>query len=79
MISIAAAAGWTARFRNETDESLRTVNLAAWALVEAEGGQTELVGVVQRSSSDSPGLLGPADEVPGFDGYAFTGVTTKPA
>jgi hypothetical protein len=78
MISIAAAVGWNARFRDERDDSVRTVNLAAWGLVEVEGGQTQLVGIVQRSSGDSPGLLVPADEVPGFDGYVFTGLTTKP-
>jgi hypothetical protein len=78
MISIAAAVGWKARVRDESDDGVRTVNLAAWGLVEAEGGQTQLVGIVQRSGSESPGLLVPADEVPGFDGYAFTGLATKP-
>lgn len=59
-------------------DDARVVTLVSWALVEASGGDREIVGVVQRSGTpESPqGQLAFADEVDGFDGYAFTGLAT---
>jgi hypothetical protein len=77
MTSIASAPGWKARFlaENELSES-RMVALVSWALVEDSGGAVEVVGVVQRAATtEKPtGWLGFADEVEGFQGYAFTGL-----
>ena len=41
--------------------------------------KTEIVGVVQRSpTAEAPhGWLGFAEEVDGFQGYTFTGLTTR--
>jgi hypothetical protein len=79
-VSIASAPGWSARFApREPGDEPRTVVLAAWALLEAEDGSSELVGFVQRPPADGArhGRLGPADEVDGFEGYTFTGLATK--
>jgi hypothetical protein len=79
MLSIASAPGWKARFLTDDDlgES-RVVTLVSWALVEGTGDTTEIVGVVQRAATaEKPnGWLGFADEVEGFQGYTFTGITT---
>ena len=55
------------------------MTLVSWALVEDSEGTTELVGVVQRAATaEFPhGSLGFADEVEGFQGYAFTGLATQ--
>jgi hypothetical protein len=82
MISIAAAPGWAARFLDDAEpDGMRTVTLAAWALVESDDAQTELIGLVQRGKTDEApvGRLALADEVPGFDGYTITGLKTKTA
>lgn len=79
--SLASAPGWKARYLAEDIYSEpRVVTLVSWALVEADDGTTEIVGVVQRAPSpEAPqGSLGFADEVEGFDGYAFTGVVMQP-
>ena len=79
-LSIASAPGWSARFApREPGDEPRTVVLAAWALLETDDGGTELVGLVQRPPAEGAthGRLGPADEVDGFEGYAFTGLATK--
>jgi hypothetical protein len=79
MVSIASAPGWKARFLTEDElEGFRVVTLVSWALVEASGGSTEIVGVVQRAATtEAPlGWLGLADEVEGFQGYVFTGLAT---
>jgi len=78
MLSISAAPGWKARFVTG-DEPEAVVTLVAWALVEAADGNTEIVGVVQRGASPEmpQGSLALADEVDGFDGYAFTGLVTR--
>jgi hypothetical protein len=76
MISIASAPGWKARFlAGDESGEFRIVALVSWALVEATGDTTEVVGVVQRAGTpEKPnGWLGFADEVEGFQGYAFTG------
>src|SRR3954454_20521078 len=80
--SIASAPGWKARFQVDADEEeLRTVTLVSWALVEDATGDTEIVGIIQRPPTlDAPeGSLGFADEVEGFQGYAFTGLVTQPS
>lgn len=80
MVSIASAPGWKARFLAEDEvEGFRVVTLVSWALVEGSDGTTEIVGVVQRAATaEAPhGSLGFADEVEGFQGYAFTGLTTR--
>lgn len=82
MISIASAPGWKARFLAEDmGEGPRVVTLVSWALVEGSDGGTEIVGVVQRTPTPEmpSGTLGFADEVEGFDGYTFTGLTTRPS
>jgi hypothetical protein len=73
ILSIAAAPGWSARYE------ARTVTLVVWALAAAGDRDPEVVGIVQRSSTpDTPaGWLAFADEVEGFEGYTFTGLTTK--
>ena len=79
MVSIASAPGWKARITDDdSPDGVRVVTLVSWALVEEDDGETAIVGVVQRSAV--PGLaptLGFADEVDGFDGYAFTGVGVR--
>jgi hypothetical protein len=49
--------------------------------VEDDDGTTEIVGVVQRAATEETpnGRLGFADEVEGFQGYAFTGLATRGA
>jgi hypothetical protein len=66
IISIASAPGWGALFE-ETDDPIgerRLVTLAAWALVEAGGGQRQLIGLVQKPQRDdsSAGTFGFADD-----------------
>lgn len=83
IISIASAPGWGALFE-QTDDPIseaELVTLAAWALVEDGGGQTQLVGLVQKPQrDDSPaGTFGFADETDGFVGYSNQGLKTKPA
>lgn len=83
IISIAAAPGWGALFE-ETDSPFmepRLVTLAAWALVEEADGRTQLVGLVQKPSTDEdpPGAFAFADESDGFTGYSNQGLKTKPA
>jgi hypothetical protein len=78
--SIASAPGWKARFLAEDElGGTKTVTLVSWALVEADDGATEIVGVVQRASTPAAphGSLGFADEVDGFEGYTFTGLAVQ--
>jgi hypothetical protein len=80
IVSIASAPGWKARFvPDEGSEDSRLVTLVSWVVVETASGEREVVGVVQRSgTSDRPqGWLAFADEVDGFDGYAFTGLVMQ--
>jgi hypothetical protein len=80
MVSIASAPGWKARFLDEDEvEGFRVVTLVSWALVEDSDSTTEIVGVIQRAATaEAPhGSLGFADEVEGFQGYAFTGLATR--
>jgi hypothetical protein len=82
VLSIASAPGWSARLAaREPGGDPRTVVLAAWSLLEDDGGATELVGFVQfpPAPGESRGRLGPADEVEGFLGYTFTGLATRPS
>jgi hypothetical protein len=78
MTSIASAPGWKARFADSSGS--RVVTLVSWALVE-DAGKTEIVGVIRRAANEeSPnGWLGFADDVEGFQGYAFTGLATRAA
>jgi hypothetical protein len=79
MLSIASAPGWKARIADDdAPDGVRVITLISWALVEEDAGETEIVGIVQRSGA--PGLgtqLGFADEVDGFGGYTFTGVGVR--
>lgn len=80
IISIASAPGWKARFVDDDEPgNTRIVTLVSWALVEAAGGATEIVGVIQRAANaESPqGWLGLADDVAGFQGYVFSGLATR--
>jgi hypothetical protein len=80
ILSIASAPGWKARFVAEDEaEGFRTVTLVSWALLEGSDGANAVVGIVQRAATaEAPhGSLGFADEVEGFDGYAFTGLATR--
>jgi hypothetical protein len=79
-VSIASAPGWNARFLDEDEvDGVRVVTLVSWALVEGSDGATEIVGVVQRgATAEAPhGRLAYADDVEGFEGYAFTGLATR--
>jgi hypothetical protein len=78
ILSIAAAPGWSARI-DDPEFGVSPVVLVVWALVE-DGEATTIVGVVQsRPTPENPFGLEFADEMPGFAGYIFTGLTTKPA
>lgn len=80
IVSIASAPGWKARFVAEDEaEGFRAVTLVSWALVEGSEGPNGIVGIVQRAATaEAPhGSLGFADEVEGFEGYAFTGLATR--
>ena len=79
MVSIASAPGWKARVLAEGEAEPFRVTLVSWALVEDDGGTTEIVGVVQRAATEEApnGRLGFADEVDGFQGYVFTGLATR--
>jgi hypothetical protein len=79
ILSIASAPGWKASIHPEGEEKPHVAVLASWALVENTDGATEIVGMVQRSATpEAPnGRLGFADEVEGFKGYTFTGLTTR--
>lgn len=80
IVSLASAPGWKARFAHDDEfEPESVVTLVSWALVERTGGETEIVGVVQRGASDEAprGSLSLADEVDGFSGYTFTGLATR--
>lgn len=80
MLSISSAPGWKARYlADDLTEGPRVVTLVSWALVEEADGSTEIVGVVQRTPTpETPnGTFGFADDVAGFDGYTFTGLTTR--
>lgn len=82
IVSITAAPGWAALIEQADDplEEPRVVTLAAWALVD-EGGQTRVVGLVQKPVREGtpPGIFGFADEQDGFAGYSNQGLRTKPA
>jgi hypothetical protein len=83
IISIASAPGWGALFE-QADDPLgepRLVTLAAWALVDDGGGQTQLVGLVQKTNDeDTPaGTFTLVDEHGDFAGYSNQGLKTKPA
>ena len=77
--SIASAPGWKARYLADWEVEPRVVTLVSWALVEDDAGGTEIVGVVQRSSTEEEpaGSLALADEVENFQGYTFTGLATR--
>jgi len=79
--SIASAPGWKARFLADWEVEPRVVTLVSWALVEDDKGATEIVGIVQRSPTEEEpaGRLEFADEVENFQGYTFTGLSTRPA
>jgi hypothetical protein len=81
IMSITAAPGWSAKAPDPDEfgeEQLFT--LVAWALVEGDDGKREVVGLVQRGSSDdvAPGSFAFADEaIEGFSGYSFQGLKTR--
>jgi hypothetical protein len=82
IVSITSAPGWAALFAQPDDsfEDDQVITLAAWALVEEDGGQTRLVGLVQKSEDeDTPvGMFMFADEHRRFAGYRHQGLKTKP-
>jgi hypothetical protein len=80
ILSIASAPGWKARFAADDEvDGFAVVTLVAWALVEVPGGDSEVVGLVQRgSTAEAPnGSIALADDVADFRGYTFTGVVTR--
>ena len=82
IVSITSAPGWAALLEQADDplEEPRLVTLAAWALVDEGGGQTRMVGLVQKPQDEgSPGTFGLADEQEGFAGYSNQGLKTKAA
>jgi hypothetical protein len=76
VVSIAAAPGWAARYREGHGEKI--VTLLAWALVE-DGAKRDLVGFVQMpATAEFPaGVVVLADEVDGFDGYTGGALRTR--
>jgi hypothetical protein len=83
IVSIASAPGWSASFEDDDDPlgEPRLVTLIAWALVEEGGGETRVVGLVQKPTRGEtpPGTFGFADESDGFTGYSNQGLKTKRA
>ena len=81
IVSITSAPGWAALFAQPDDsfEDDQVITLAAWALLD-EGGQTRLVGLVQKSEDDETpvGMFMFADEHKRFAGYRHQGLKTKP-
>jgi hypothetical protein len=77
LVSISSAPGWSVRVVENGAEY--TATLAAWALVEVDGGDRHVVGLVQRGARAGrpPGTIGLADEIDGFAGYSFTGLSTR--
>jgi len=77
IVSISSAPGWSVRVVENGEEY--TATLAAWALVEAEGGDRHVVGLVQRGARAGrpAGTIGLADEIDGFAGYTFAGLSTR--
>ena len=80
ILSISAAPGWSAKGSDPDDGEEQFFTLVAWALVEKDGGEREIVGLVQRGANDdvAPGSFRFADEaINGFSGYSFQGLKTK--
>jgi hypothetical protein len=77
---IAAAPGWAARFETDANGE-RVVTLLAWALVEDDGEERTLVGLVQRPRDTEPsfGFAALADEIDGFSGYTAGALLTRPS
>jgi hypothetical protein len=75
IVSITAAPGWAAK-APDPDEfgEDQLFTLVAWALIEADDGERQVVGLVQRGSGD----VAFADEaIEGFSGYSFQGLRTR--
>jgi hypothetical protein len=71
---VPAAAGWVALYRGEFEEDGESARVVAWALVDAEDGAREVVGLVV--APDDPTRILPAPEAasalaPEFDRYGF--------
>jgi hypothetical protein len=71
---VPAVAGWHALYRGEYEEDSETARVVAWALVEGEAGEHEVVGLV--ISPDNPTKILPAPDAasavaPEFDRYGF--------
>ena len=80
ILSITAAPGWSAKASDQDDGEEQFFTLVAWALVEKDGGEREIVGLVQRGPNDdlAPGGFAFADEaINGFSGYSFQGLKTR--
>jgi hypothetical protein len=72
---VPADAGWRALYRGEYEEDAESARVVAWALVEAEDGSRDLVGMVV--APDEPTRIVPAPEgasanAPEFDRYGFS-------
>jgi len=82
IVSITSAPGWAALFEQPDDsfEEPQVITLAAWALVQEDGGPTRLVGLVQKSEDDETpvGMFMFADDHKRFAGYRHQGLKTKP-
>ena len=71
---VPAEAGWRAFYRGEYQEDSESARVVAWALIEAENGDDEVVGFVV--AVDEPTRIVPAPEgasavAPEFDRYGF--------
>ena len=71
---VPAEAGWYALYRGEYQEDSQSSRVVAWAVVEAENGDDEVVGLVV--AGDEPTRIVPAPEAasavaPEFDRYGF--------
>jgi hypothetical protein len=80
ILSITAAPGWSAKAPDQDYGEEQFFTLVAWALVEKDSGEREIVGLVQRGANDdvAPGSFAFADEaINGFSGYSFQGLKTR--
>jgi hypothetical protein len=71
---VPAETGWRAYYRGEFPEDRESARVVAWALVDAEGGGTEVVGLVV--AGDEPDRIVQAPEgasavAPDFERYGF--------
>ena len=71
---VPAEAGWRAHYRGEYQEDAESARVVAWALVEAENGEHEVMGLVVAADDPTHIVLAPEGAsavAPDFDRYGF--------